>query len=126
MRFERKSESPATIILVSLLTLSEKALSQKDNAVFDMNFQQLKPGCCDVFVWIAVWRDKIDYWLIPSADVQDNVHFSNQHRASQISEQGNVIEGQIHINDRNYKDFEQFRVGVRELYHQILKIGKQK
>ena len=107
-------------------TLSEKALSQKEKAVFDMNFQQLKPSCCDIFVWIAVWRDKIDYWLIPSKDVQENKHFSNQHRASQISDEGNVVEGQIHINNRNYGDFEKFRIGVREIYQQILKVGKQK
>ena len=29
-----------------------KALSSDSKQGFDMNFQQIKPGCCDVFVWI--------------------------------------------------------------------------
>ena len=31
-----------------------KALSWKSKKAFDMNFQQVKPKCCDVFVWIGV------------------------------------------------------------------------
>lgn len=38
-----------------------KALSSDSNRPFWMNFQQIKPACCDVFVWIAVWRDRIRY-----------------------------------------------------------------
>lgn len=106
-------------------TLAEKALSHDTKSRFDMNFQQLKPSCCDVFVWVAVWRDKIDYWVIPSKDVQNNPNFSNQHRASRITETGEVIEGQIHLNKHNYGDFDKYRVGVRDLYAAIIKIGKR-
>lgn len=83
-------------------TLPNKALASNSKSKFDMNYQQLKPGCCDVFVWIAVWRDKIDYWVLSSEDVQNSPLFSNQHRASQMSETGAVVEGQIHITDSNY------------------------
>lgn len=106
-------------------TLANKALSSNSKFKFDMNYQQLKPGCCDVFVWIAVWRDKIDYWVIPSKDVKNNPLFSNQHRASQISETGEVIEGQIHINDSNYSDFEKYRVSVRDIHNKIIEIGEK-
>ena len=75
-------------------TLANKALASNSTSKFDMNYQQLKPGCCDVFVWIAVWRDKIDYWVMSSEDVQNNPLLSNQHRASQLSESGEVVEGQ--------------------------------
>ncbi len=104
-------------------TLANKALSSNSKCKFDMNYQQLKPGCCDVFVWIAVWRDKIDYWVISSKDVQNNPLLSNQHRASQLSESGEVIEGQIHINDINYSDFDKYRVSVRDIYNKIIEIG---
>lgn len=106
-------------------TLANKALSSNSKFKFDMNYQQLKPGCCDVFVWIAVWRDKIDYWVISSKDVKNNPLFSNQHRASQISETGEVIEGQIHINDSNYSDFEKYRVSVRDIHNKIIEIGEK-
>lgn len=106
-------------------TLANKALASNSKFKFDMNYQQLKPGCCDVFVWIAVWRDKIDYWVMSSEDVQTNPLFSNQHRASQLSETGAVVEGQIHINNGNYEGFEKYRVQVREIYDKIIKIGKK-
>ncbi|MDE6513046.1 MAG: hypothetical protein K2L05_02535 [Muribaculaceae bacterium] len=105
-------------------TLADKALASTDNARFDMNYQQLKPGCCDVFVWIAVWRDKIDYWVLSSKDVQNHPLLSNQHRASQLTDNGEVVEGQIHINDANYKDFEKYRVHPRDIYSKILALSK--
>lgn len=106
-------------------TLANKALASNSKSKFDMNYQQLKPSCCDVFVWIAVWRDKIDYWVMSSDDVQNNPLLSNQHRASQLSESGAVVEGQIHINDSNYKDFEKYRVQVRDIYAKVIEIGKR-
>ena len=106
-------------------TLTEKALSSGSKAKFDMNFQQIKPACCDVFVWIAVWRDKIDYWVISSQDVQNSPLLSNQHRASQLSDSGAVVEGQIHINNGNYSEFEQFRVQARDISNTIINIGKK-
>lgn len=106
-------------------TLPNKALASNSKSKFDMNYQQLKPGCCDVFVWIAVWRDKIDYWVLSSEDVQNSPLFSNQHRASQLSETGAVVEGQIHITDSNYQDFEKYRVQARDIYNKVIEIGKR-
>lgn len=105
--------------------LANKALASNSSSEFDMNYQQLKPGCCDVFVWIAVWRDKIDYWVLSSNDVQANPSFSNQHRASQKTDSGQVVEGQIHINDGNYQDFERYRVSARDIYNRIIEIVKK-
>lgn len=107
-------------------TLANKALASNSTSNFDMNYQQLKPGCCDVFVWIAVWRDKIDYWVMSSEDVQNNPLFSNQHRASQHSETGAVVEGQIHINNANYQDFEKYRVQAKDIGNKIIEIGKRR
>lgn len=103
-------------------TLAEKALPHNTDDKFDMNFQQLKPDCCDVFVWIAVWRDKIDYWVIPSGFIKTNRHFSNQHRASRLTAEGGVVEGQLHIKEKNYSDFEQFRVRPDGIKCRILEI----
>lgn len=73
-----------------------KALSRDTHLPFLMNFQQLKPQCCDVFVWVAVYRDQIVIWVINSKDVLDNPMFSKgQHRGNS----GN--EGQMHIKHDN-------------------------
>lgn len=114
------------------LTLSEKALTRGCGKKFDMNYQQLKPSCCDVFVWIAVWRDKIDYWVFPSVAIQHpecfvsaDMSLSNQHRGSQTAAGEEVVEGQIHINDNNYSKFEPFRVTLETLKDAIIRASNQ-
>ena len=79
-----------------------KALSSDSTKQFDMNFQQIKPACCDVFIWIGVWRDVIRYWVLASREVEESKYFSaGQHR-------GNVGEGQLHLNRDNAVDFARF------------------
>ena len=84
--------------------LYERALASNSEKGFWMNFQQLKPYCCDVFVWIAVWRDVIRYWVLSSREVETDPHYSlGQHR-------GNVGEGQLHIRDDNIHDMVGYEV----------------
>lgn len=97
-----------------------KALSSDSNYGFDMNFQQIKPACCDVFVWIAVWRDVIRYWVLSSDEVKNNRYYSSgQHR-------GNVGEGQLWLKDTNINDFNEYEVGVRDILSRIIEKGKCK
>ena len=81
-----------------------KALASTSRRSFWMNFQQVKPSCCDLFVWIAVWRDVIRYWVLASHEVETHPHYSpGQHR-------GNIGEGQIHIRQDNIDDFREYEV----------------
>ena len=81
-----------------------KALASNSKKRFWMNFQQVKPGCCDVFVWVAVWRDIIRYWVLSSYEVEANRYYSKgQHR-------GNVGEGQLHVKHDNIADFTEYEV----------------
>lgn len=95
-------------------SLITKALSSDSKYGFDMNFQQIKPACCDVFVWIAVWRDVIRYWVLSSNEVKNNRYYSTgQHR-------GNVGEGQLWLKDTNIDDFDEYEVGVRDILTKIV------
>lgn len=86
-----------------------KALSSDSKKTFWMNFQQVKPACCDVFVWVAVWRDVIRYWVLSSSEVESNKYYSpSQHR-------GSVGEGQLHVKHDNIMEFEDYRVEPNEL-----------
>ena len=90
-------------------SLYEKAISTHSDKRFDMNFQQMKPGLCDVFIWIAVWTDSTRYWILSSHEVETNYYFSaGQHR-------GNVGEGQLHMKDDNIHEFDIFEVEPNEL-----------
>lgn len=95
-----------------------KALSSDSTSEFDMNFQQIKPACCDVFVWIAIWRDKIRYWVLSSNEVEKNPYYSaGQHR-------GNIGEGQLHLTEKNINDFNCYEVGVRDILDKIIEKAK--
>ena len=90
-----------------------KALASDSRKRFWMNFQQVKPGCCDVFVWVAVWRDTIRYWVLSSQEVETNRHYSSgQHR-------GNIGEGQLHVRDDNIADFTEYEAKSNELENAI-------
>lgn len=79
-----------------------KALSTDSDKRFDMNVQQIKPACCDVFVWLAVWRDAIKCWVLSSFEVENDKYFSKgQHR-------GNIGEGQLYLNEKNIKEFDKY------------------
>jgi len=94
--------------------LAVKALSWASPKPFDMNFQQVKPKCCDVFVWIAVWRDVIKHWVLSSNEVETNRYYSKgQHR-------GNIGEGQLHINRDNIQEFEDYLTEPSQLETAIL------
>jgi len=99
--------------------LHEKALLSDSRAQFLMNFQQLKPACCDAFVWIAVWRDLIRYWVLSSREVETNRHYSSgQHR-------GNVGEGQLHVREDNIQDFAAYEAKPTELANAIRQAYKR-
>jgi hypothetical protein len=105
----------------SAAPLYVKALSSDSAASFRMNFQQIKPRSCDVFVFIAVWRDIIRYWVFPSYEIAQHPLFSSgQHR-------GNTGEGQLHFRNDNITQFDKFLVSpenlltaIREAYAQQL------
>ena len=89
-----------------------KALRSDSTKTFDMNFQQLKPRYCDVFVWIAVWIDVIKCWVIPSSVIEKI--YKPQHR-------GNIGEGQFHLKPSNIHSFDQYLTQLSEIEKAILK-----
>ena len=96
-----------------------KALASDSNRTFDMNFQQIKPRCADVFVWIGVWRDIIRYWVLSRDEVQKNRYFSKgQHR-------GNIGEGQLHLKHDNIKEFAQYEIQPPDIKDAVIKAYKR-
>jgi len=98
-----------------------KALSTSSKLPFLMNFQQLKPQYCDVFIWLAVFRDKIITWIINSKIIADRQLYSKgQHR-------GNIgNEGQLHITNENIHLFDEFKLKDNDLEKIIKKQNKSK
>lgn len=115
---------------------TEKEISKAIKALnFEMNFQQLKPSCCDVFIWIAVWLDDIDLWVIPSSKIvmrpknaprrkpKDSIvlpdgklYMGTQHQGG-IG--GKVPEGQIFVTNNHYEDLQQYKVSLETLIDKV-------
>lgn len=107
-----------------------KALLSNSSKPFEMNFQQMKPQCCDVFVWLAVWRDKVRYWVLPSDVVQElskfvyGARFSPQHRRDgDIQEEKDIYEGQVFLTDQNIGKFAQYEVLSNDIVSTIQRYG---
>jgi len=107
-----------------------KALSSDSTRPFLMNFQQLKPTCCDVFLWIAVYRDAIKYWVIGANAVQSHRDFTPQHRNATTAEREkdyrkeDIFEGQIMMTEKNIRTFDQFLAIGKELKSAIIEQHK--
>ena len=103
----------------SSLPLYQKALASDSTKPFVMNFQQVKPKYCDVFVWIAVWRDTMKIWIIPSFEVENsNFYSKRQHR-------GNVGENQLHIKHSNIAMFDKYLTEPSKVEKAIKKASKK-
>lgn len=94
-----------------------KALASDSLKSFNMNFQQLKPSCCDVFIWIGVWRDKINYWVLSSDDVKNNKYYSKNQHSKGAKE---IEEGQLWISEKNIRDFDKFLTPPSEIKTMII------
>ncbi|MDO9366645.1 MAG: hypothetical protein Q7T58_09985 [Methylotenera sp.] len=82
-----------------------KALSRNTKQPFLMNFQQLKPQYCDVFIWVAVFRDEIVVWVMSATEVLNNPKRSKgQHSGNYDNE------GQLHITQDNIHLLDQYEL----------------
>ena len=97
------------------VNLTSKALFFNSADPFWMNFQQLKLDTCDAFIFVGVWVDAKNYWVLSNSQVQMNPFLSHQHRGG--------IEYQIRITDRNIREFDHFRTMPTELADKIIALG---
>ncbi|MDX1905162.1 MAG: hypothetical protein SFU27_13495 [Thermonemataceae bacterium] len=81
-----------------------KALPRNTDKNFLMNFQQLKPRCCDVFIWVAVFRDQIVLWIMSSKEVENHKLYQDKHH------RGSIGEGQMHIKNTNIQELDIFEL----------------
>lgn len=100
-----------------------KALSSDVENKFLMNFQQLKPSCCDVFLWLGVYRDTVKYWVLKNKVIKNHPDFTPQHRNETTADRAvdydrsKIFEGQIMITNDNIRSIKNYLVtgrGIRQ------------
>ncbi|MCI3006544.1 hypothetical protein [[Clostridium] innocuum] len=80
--------------------------SEAKAAGFKYHFQQLKPSCCDVFIWIGTCRDELIYWVLTSQELLDTGKLGPQHRNQNTGVAGiEVFEGQVFMTEEELSSF---------------------
>lgn len=91
--------------------LETKALYFESKEPYWMNFQQLKSGIVDVFIFVGVWVDKMVYWVLTDKEVKEHPARSHQHRGG--------VEYQIGITDKTIREFDKFLIKPDQLAEEI-------
>lgn len=80
--------------------------SEAYSSLFKYHYQQLKPSCCDVFIWIGVCRDDLIYWVLTSEELLKTGKLGSQHRNENTKIAGvTVYEGQVFMTEDELKPF---------------------
>ena len=89
---------------------------------FKYHYQQLKPSCCDVFIWIGVCRDDLLYWVLTSDELQKTGKLGSQHRNENTGVAGvEVFEGQVFMTE---EELESFLVDEKDVLDAVRKKGQ--
>lgn len=80
--------------------------SEAKTAGFKYHYQQLKPSCCDVFIWIGTCRDELLYWVLTSEELQRSGKLGSQHRNENTGIAGvEIFEGQVFMTEEELFPF---------------------
>jgi len=88
--------------------LACRAYSHREAATnsFKYHYQQLKPSCCDVFIWIGVCRDELLYWVLTSDELRNTGKFCAQHRNENTGiADAEIFEGQVFMTEEELHPF---------------------
>lgn len=89
---------------------------------FKYHYQQLKPSCCDVFIWIGVCRDDLLYWVLTSEELQKTGKLGSQHRNENTGVAGvEVFEGQVFMTE---EELSPFLVDEKDVLNAVRRKGK--
>lgn len=73
---------------------------------FKYHYQQLKPSCCDIFIWIGVCKDALLYWVLTSDELLKTGKLGSQHRNENTGVEGTkIFEGQVFMTEEELKPF---------------------
>lgn len=89
-------------------SLASRAYTHEEavQANFKYHYQQLKPSCCDVFIWIGVCRDELIYWVLTSDELRATGKLGSQHRNENTGIVGTeVFEGQVFMTEKELLPF---------------------
>lgn len=105
-------------------SLTSRAYSHEEarKEKFKYHFQQLKPSCCDVFIWIGVCKDELLYWILTSDELKKTHKLNPQHRNENTGKGAEIFEGQVFMTE---EDLEIFKTEEKNILKTVLCKGKK-
>lgn len=106
-------------------SLSSRAYSHDEAGKnhFKYHFQQLKPSCCDVFIWIGVCKNELIYWVLTSEELRKTGKLCSQHRNENTgTAAAEVFEGQVFMTENELKSF---LVEEKDILSRVIKKGAE-
>lgn len=90
---------------------------------FKYHYQQLKPTCCDVFIWIGTCRDELIYWVLTSQELLNTGKLGSQHRNENTGVAGaEVFEGQVFMTE---EELAPYLVEEKDILTTVLQKGRR-
>jgi len=97
--------------------------SEAKKELFKYHYQQLKPSCCDVFIWIGVCKDDLLYWVLTSEELMQTGKLGSQHRNENTGVDGTVVfEGQVFMTE---EELLPYRVREQDILAVVKRKGKK-
>lgn len=98
--------------------------SQAKETGFKYHFQQIKPSCCDVFIFIGTCRDELIYWVLSSDELKSTGKLGSQHRNENTGVVGaEVFEGQVFMTE---EELEPYLVEEQDILKTVREKGQNK
>ena len=105
-RANAESKIDADDFSSSSLTSRAYTYDETINEKFQFHFQQLKPGFCDVFIFVGVCTDRILYWVLTSNELRTAGGLSPQHPTTGTRDVNNpTFEGQVYKTITDYEEY---------------------
>lgn len=106
-------------------SLSSRAYTHEEakKAKFKYHYQQLKPSCCDVFIWIGVCTDELIYWVLTSEELLGTGKYGPHHRKENTGAEGaDVYEGQVFMTEEELRPF---WVEEKDILSRVIEKGRK-
>lgn len=107
-------------------SLASRAYSHEEAraANFKYHYQQLKPSCCDVFIWIGVCKDELIYWVLTSKELLNTGKLGTQHRNENTGTKDiKIFEGQVFMTEA---ELQPFLVQERDILSKVKEKGQKR
>lgn len=94
------------IFISSNLTSRAYSYNEAVKNNYQFHFQQIKPGFCDIFIFVGVCTDQILYWVLTPDEIRNDGGLTTQHPTTGTKDINDLaFEGQVSKSIADYQKY---------------------